>query len=210
MMPLSDDLRVLPNRNPARRISRRELARVLIAAAPALSLSSVSLAHPVWEHLRNLELSDSAEAQLSAASWKPLVLSVNQEESFRLLAEAVLPGSTKALVSRFVDLLLSVETTVKRNKFLGSFTALDDEATKSLGKPIRELNAQQMEKFLTSISSQSLSGGPDAVFRGHFEDLKEWITGAYYSSEIGMRELGWRPDRVFSSFPACEHPEGHV
>jgi hypothetical protein len=39
--------------------------------------------------------------------------------------------------------------------------------------------------------------------------LKGWISVAYYSSEIGMKELGWTPDRVFASFPGCEHPEGH-
>jgi hypothetical protein len=44
---------------------------------------------------------------------------------------------------------------------------------------------------------------------GHFENLKGWISGAYYSSEVGMRELGWTGDRVFASFPGCEHTEGH-
>jgi hypothetical protein len=39
--------------------------------------------------------------------------------------------------------------------------------------------------------------------------LKGWVSGAYYSSEMGMRELGWTEDRVFASFPGCEHPEGH-
>jgi len=40
---------------------------------------------------------------------------------------------------------------------------------------------------------------------GRFENLKGWISGAYYSSEMGMRELGWTEDRVFGSFPGCEH-----
>ena len=29
-------------------------------------------------------------------------------------------------------------------------------------------------------------------------------------TELGKRELGWTPDRVFSAFPVCSHPEGHV
>ena len=33
--------------------------------------------------------------------------------------------------------------------------------------------------------------------------------GAYYSSEIGMRELGWTENRFFASFPGCTHPGGH-
>jgi len=43
----------------------------------------------------------------------------------------------------------------------------------------------------------------------HFENLKSWISGAYYSSEVGMRELGWTGDYVFEAFPGCAHPDAH-
>lgn len=39
--------------------------------------------------------------------------------------------------------------------------------------------------------------------------MKGWVVGAYYSSEVGMRELGWTGDVMFESFPGCEHPGGH-
>jgi len=206
----SSEIRVLQETNAARRFSRRELARILLAAAPAMSLSSFSLAHRVWESLPSLELPDSAEAALSSPNWKPLALTRDQEESFRVLAEAVVPGSSKALVSRFVDLLLSVDSETPRKKFIGSLTGLDQESARSVGKPIRQLEGKALEKFLTTISTAPRSDGSSAILRGHFEDLKGWIVGAYYSSEIGMRELGWTPDRVFAAFPTCEHPEGHV
>ena len=45
--------------------------------------------------------------------------------------------------------------------------------------------------------------------RDRFDELKGWIAGAYYSSEIGMRELGWTGQVFFASFPGCEHPGGH-
>jgi len=48
--------------------------------------------------------------------------------------------------------------------------------------------------------------GQDA-HRSGFENLKEWIVGAYYSSEQGMRELGWNGNYAFENYPGCEHGE---
>jgi len=58
-------------------------------------------------------------------------------------------------------------------------------------------------------NSSGTDGTVKTGLRKHFENLKGWISGAYYSSEAGMRELGWTEDRVFEKFPGCEHPEGH-
>ena len=40
--------------------------------------------------------------------------------------------------------------------------------------------------------------------------LKGWVAGAYYSSEMGMKELGWTGDTFFEGYPGCTHPEGHA
>ena len=59
-------------------------------------------------------------------------------------------------------------------------------------------------------NSSNVPGGPIRVtLRDHFDNLKGWISGAYYSSEVGMRELGWTGQVMFESFPGCEHPDGH-
>ena len=205
----NSELQILAGSPTDSTISRRELAKILLAAAPALAFPAVSSAHPVWRHLTDSDFLDSAEAQLAAPNWKPIFLSPAQEASFRVLAELTLPGSSKALVSRFVDLLLSVEDKVAQQKFLGSLSAIDGESSTKFGKSFAPLAPQQQESLLISISSAARSGDVNSILRGHFEDLKEWIAGAYYSSEIGMRELGWTPDRVFSTFPGCSHPEGH-
>jgi hypothetical protein len=47
------------------------------------------------------------------------------------------------------------------------------------------------------------------TLRDHFDLLKGRIAGAYYSSEIGMRELGWTGNVVHATFPGCDHPGGH-
>jgi len=47
------------------------------------------------------------------------------------------------------------------------------------------------------------------TIRDHFENLKGWIVGAYYSSEPGMRELGWTDNMFFPALPGCDHSDGH-
>ena len=37
--------------------------------------------------------------------------------------------------------------------------------------------------------------------RDCFENIKSWAAEIYYSSEIGMNELGWAG--AFTSFPEC-------
>src|SRR5437868_121376 len=69
---------------------------------------------------------------------------------------------------------------------------------------IVSLTSDQLRNLLTTLSA------PDSANHKHFNDLKDWISGAYYSSEIGMRELGWTPERVFSTFPGCSHADGHA
>jgi hypothetical protein len=132
------------------------------------------------------------------------------------LAEAIVPGSRKAQVDRFIDLLLSVDAEKHRKSFVDSLAAFEAESQKRFGKGFPSLNASQQNELVTDASarpSKKESSGTDekesSGLHEHFENLKGWISGAYYSSEAGMRELGWTGDYAFDKFPGCEHPEGH-
>lgn len=191
-------------------ISRRQAAQFLLSAAAAgFALPAFSLDEGIWQHIAHADLSDSQDAHLASANWKPLFLTAGQEDLLRSLAEVMLPGSTNTHVSRFIDLLLSVDKEAAQKKFLGSLEAIDEDAHTKFGKPFGKLTAQDQHSLLSAISSELRSGDQASRMRGHFEDLKEWIVPAYYSSETGMRELGWTPDRVFATFPSCLHAEGH-
>ena len=45
----------------------------------------------------------------------------------------------------------------------------------------------EQDAFLKEASAE----GSSSRLRPAFQNLKTWISGAYYSSEPGMRELGW-------------------
>ena len=198
-------------------LTRREMVRRLLAGAGAgATWPLVASSHPIHDLLRNDALLDEAE-KLGAADWKPLFLTGKQNETLTAVAESIVPGSSKAQANRFIDLLLSVDTDKHQKKFVEALAAFEEEAQKRFAKSFPALNEDQKSQLLTDASTAPAKDNSEGAvvpenhtkFREHFENLKGWISGAYYSSEIGMRELGWAEDRVFASFPGCEHPEEH-
>jgi hypothetical protein len=197
-------------------LTRREMVRRLLAGMGAgAAWPLVASSHPIHEILRNDAVLEQAE-KLGDADWKPIFLNAQQNESLNAIAESIVPGATKAQVNRFVDLLLSVDTDVHGNEFVAALAAFEAESQKRFGKGFSSVDASQQNMLLTDVAetpaekdSSGGSGKENSDLHGHFENLKGWISGAYYSSEMGMRELGWSEDRVFASFPGCEHPEGH-
>jgi hypothetical protein len=193
-----------PDQSAPRRISRRELAHTLLAAAAVGLISPLSsVVHPIHKHLLNASLLDSADASLSIANNNRLFLSTQRFAQLDILSEAIVPGSRNASAAAFIDLLLSVDAKHVQQEFLVALAAFESASQSTHHAEIITLTPPQLHTLLTSVSSG------DSADHKHFNYLKEWISGAYYSSEIGMRELGWTPDRVFSAFPSCSHTESH-
>jgi hypothetical protein len=190
--------------------------RLLAAMSAGAAWPAAAISHPVWKILRNDAVLAEAE-ELGLADWQPVFLNAQQNETLIALAERIVPGSTKAQVNRFLDLLLSVDQREHQEKFAESLAAFDAEARKQFGEGFPSLSDQQKDSLLTKAAAGPANvhgSDPHAVERQsplhkHFENLKGWVSGAYYSSEMGMRELGWTGDYAYETFPGCEHPDGH-
>jgi hypothetical protein len=182
-------------------------------------------AHPVQGHLGNQGVvAAAAQKARKAVAYKPEFLDAHQLQTLEVLAERIIPGSTKARSAPFIDQLLSVDSANNRRNFLSSLGAFDMLASERHSKPWKSLTPAQQDELLTEASTaesgRSLASGWDprrpatqttgkTTIRDHFENLKGWISGAYFSSEIGMRELGWTGEMFFQELPRCDHPGGH-
>ncbi len=222
------NLPVIPD-SPAHRrgISRREMVgRLLGGAGAGLAVPAVAATHPIHKHLASPSTLAAAETKAADAAWSPQFLDEHQNDTLIVLAERIVPGSTQAQVNRFVDLLLSVDEQEAQKRFLLALSTFDAESLKRFSKPFKDVTEAQQNQLLTDASTMAAGephGGfgrprsvpekpvaePHLTLRDHFENLKGWIAGAYYSSEVGMKELGWTGDVYFDSFPGCQHPEGH-
>ena len=184
--------------------TRREILRRLLAGMGASAVwPMVSAAHPFFLRLED-ETVFEVQDQMPRVDCGLVFLNQFQDGRLVVLAERIVPGSEKAKVNRFLDLLMSVETEKNQKDFLEALQSFEAESGLRFGKHLTALEPAQLDELLTDGSAAKA-----AKLQPHFENLKGWIAGAYYSSEMGMRELGWTPDRVFASFPGCEHSEGH-
>jgi len=210
-------------------LTRREMIRRLVNGAGAGAVfAGTAGAHPIYKHLADGALLAAAEAHIPAGAWTPKSLDAHQSETLLLLAERLVPNSGKAQVNRFIDLLLNVDTAETRQRFSDSLAVFDRESASRFGHAFKDIPKARQDELLTAFSKETPSlersgrghSDEDAppekppaeshlTLRDHFENLKTWVTGAYYSSEIGMRELGWTGMYFFQEFPGCQHPEGH-
>ncbi|MHB8655148.1 MAG: gluconate 2-dehydrogenase subunit 3 family protein [Terriglobia bacterium] len=224
-------LQILDDAKPASRsLNRREwIARMMGGATAGIALPGLAGAHPVREHLAHSSTLDMADAQVAAATWAPEFMDAHQAETLAVLGERIVPGSSRAHVERFIDTLLSVDRRENQQRFLNSLAAFEGESLQKHGHPFKDLTEAQQNEILTVASTgkpghapyqgrrRAALGPPPSgslaehdTFREHFENLKGWVVGAYYTSEVGMRELGWTGQVMFESFPGCEHPGGHA
>ncbi len=174
------------------------MRRLMAAIAAGGVAPAIAASHPVELYRRLTDDGDSlskGEEAIGATDWKPIFLNAKQGELLAAVSETMVPGSNGAQVDRFIDLLLSVDEADRQKAFVSSLTAADESARSELQHGFAELNAGDREKALTSLSQ----GRKEA-----FENLKEWIVGAYYSSEQGMKELGWDGNFAFEKYPVCE------
>ena len=210
-----------------RSASRREaLQKLLAGAGGALVMPRLALGQSIHKYLANLG-SDAAGGD-AKADWKPEFLDAHQNESLVALAERIVPGSTKAQVNRFIDLLLTVDTQENQKKFVAALGAFEAESRSRFGHSFQGLTEEQQNQLLTVFSTEKPGNGPvneswswlavptkpssepiRITLRDHFEIVKSQVSFAYYSSEIGAREMGWNGQISFDSFPGCEHPDGH-
>lgn len=200
---------------------------LLGGAGSGMILSRSALAHPMGKYLTDGTLLASADSQVAHEGWKPQYLDPQQNDTLIVLAEDIVPNSSEALANRFIDLLLSVDSDEARQQFNTSLAAFDEESMHRFGHPFREVSDSNRQKILMLFSREgsratgepASSGGEHSSTRSaddqrtpydHFQNLKTWIVGAYYSSEVGMRELGWTGAMFFRDYLGCQHIGGHV
>jgi glucoside 3-dehydrogenase (cytochrome c) hitch-hiker subunit len=185
-------------------INRRDLLRAALFASAASALGpAFSFAQAVDAGLTPAARGEDGAAFLTDPNWKTAFLNDQQNETLIALSEVIIPatdspGAKEALVNRYIDLLLSVQPAEFQQQFVEALSFMDSAGQEQYGKDFRSLSPDDKIWLLTPWAyprKPSHWGGeqelkPDPAQK-HFGRLKALIAAAYYSSEIGQKELGW-------------------
>jgi hypothetical protein len=208
-------------------LGRREVLGLMGAAGAGLALPAVAQDHPVRDHLAHADRVAAADTRASAPGREARVPGRAPDGDAHLARRAHRARLHTREGGSFVDQLLAVDTPDNQRKFLSALGWIDAEAADRYKHPWKALTPVQQTELLTAVSTAEPAEPPHFWVRGEavivpaplpkrppstrdrFDELKGWIAGAYYSSEIGMRELGWTGQTFFASFPGCDHPDGH-
>ncbi len=167
--------------------------------------------------LKALQFAPDADASkdLERADWKPIFMDDHQNETLIALSDLIIPetdtpGAKAALVNRFLDLLMSAESAETQRAFVEALSYIDGTSMESYNGAFLHITPEQQVEFLEVLAYPHTNerwGVQEPDFPGteHFEKLKGWISGAYYSSPIGLKELGWDGSFPHGVFAGCEH-----
>jgi hypothetical protein len=207
----------------AHTLTRREWVHRMLAGAGA-GVAGTALVEASSAHSAASAESIPDQSGPREGKWTPAFFDEHQNQTLVALAERLVPGSTAAQVNRFLDFALSAETQEIQRKFVVSLNSFDGESLRRFTRSFKDLSADQQNEILSvattappSDPKNDASGEETGVethplppdLRDYFNCLKDWISMAYYSSEVGMKELGWTGENFFESFPGCTHADGH-
>ncbi|HLN00159.1 MAG TPA: gluconate 2-dehydrogenase subunit 3 family protein [Bryobacteraceae bacterium] len=157
--------------------------------------------------------------QLAQSDWKPTFLSDHQNQTLIVLSDLIIPetdtpGAKTALANRFIDLLLAAETHDTQQSFLNSLAYLDGESRTRFGAAFIYIPHESQIEFLEllaypdSLDSWGEGKTGDSTGHSHFQKLKDWIARAFYSSEAGMKALGWNGEAPHGTPTGCVTKQG--
>ena len=208
-------------------MKRREMLRASVLAGavaalrPALSnaqSAAQSAAQP--SELTPAQSGVDASKEFEGPGWKPLFLDEHQNETLIVFSDLIIPatdtpGAKEALVNRYIDLVLAAETREIQQAFLNSLGYLDGESIRRFKAAFLYLSRDDQDLLLHALAyprnASNWTGEADAnpdKGHAHFVALKGRIMTAYYSSQIGEKELGWDGAFAHGPYQGCEHPGG--
>ncbi len=199
-------------------MNRRQIIQGSLLSVAGAAVSSFFPSQAVVA--REFRLDEDASLELSRVDWKPVFLDEHQNDTLIVLSDLIVPetdtpGAKQALVNRFIDLLLAAGTPDTQRSFLNSLAYLDGLSIKQHRMAFLHLSRDAQTELLNLIAYPHTLGtwgeqAPEFEGHAHFNNLKGWISRAYYSSEMGMRELGWDGSPFHGELQGCSHnPREH-
>src|SRR5205807_3085750 len=187
-------------------ISRRDVLRTLGMGAMAGSVLRV-IPMQAAEYAHNMVQAEKASA---AGGYIPKFFPPHQYKILQALCETIIPaedgtgGAIEAGAPEFVDLLTS-ENSDYQLKLGGGLMWLDATCTDRYGKPYLDCAAPQQKEILDAIAYRANALKDPSLAQGvaFFAFLRNLTADGFFTSEIGIKYLGYIGNKYMPDFPGC-------
>jgi len=187
-------------------VSRRDLLKSLsmgVVAGSVLRVIPAEAAHCAHKLIQ-------AEKSAAGGSYKPKYFSDHQYKTLQSLCQAIIPadeksgGAMEAGAPEFIDLLTS-ENADYQLTLGGGMMWLDGICTDRFGKMFVECAPAQQTSLLDLIAFRKNADSDPSLSQGveFFSFLRNLTADGYFTSEIGIKDLGYIGNTYLKEFPGC-------
>jgi gluconate 2-dehydrogenase gamma chain len=188
-------------------ISRRDVLKSLTLGAAATSvLRVIPLQAAEYAH----RMVETEKAASPTGYYKPKFFGDEQYKTLRALCEAIIPpdadsgGAAQAGAPEFIDLLTSENPTYQL-KLGGGLMWLDATCSGRYGKTFLDCAPEQQKEILDLIAYKKNAETDASLSQGveFFSFLRNLTADGFFTSEIGIKYLGFMGNKYLKSFPGC-------
>jgi len=187
-------------------ITRRDVLRTLgigVAGGSVLRVIPAEAAALVHQMVRK-------EKTAAAGKYAPKYFSAHQYETLTALCDAIIPkdeksgGAVEAGAPEFIDLLTS-ENEKYQLKLGGGLFWLDSFCIDRHGRVFLECAPEEKKAVLDLIAYRKNAKQDPALSQGvtFFAFLRNMTCDGFYTSKIGIEDLGYIGNTTLREFPGC-------
>jgi gluconate 2-dehydrogenase gamma chain len=188
-------------------ISRRDILKSLgLGATSSSFLKLVALPAAVC----NNNLMGETKAGAPVPEYAPKFFGEHQYKTLQALCQAIIPpdehsgGAVEAGAPEFIDLLTS-ENKDYQVRLGGGLMWLDSTCRDRYGKVYLDCSTAEQKEILNLIAYRSNSEKDSGLRQGitFFAFLRKLTADAFYTSEIGIKDLQYIGNTYRAGFPGC-------
>lgn len=188
-------------------VARRDILKTLALGAVGGSvLQVIPAAAAEYAH----QLVQNEKAESPAGKYAPKYFSAHQYETLSSLCDSIIPkddhsgGAVEAGAPEFIDLLTS-ENEEYQAKLGGGLMWLDNFCTDRYEKQYLDCTPEQRKEVLDLIAYRENAKQNPEVSQGvaFFAFLRQLTCDGFYTSKIGIADLGYVGNTALGEFPGC-------
>ena len=175
-----------------------------VAHFPILNRPATAQGH---HHSAPLSLVSDSSAVKGPAFFNPLQYATVTELASLIIPTDETPGAREAKVNEYIDLIVSEGSPNLKRLYRDGLEWLDKTCHSRHGKSFVELSNEHQIEILTEMSQIKNPSANNQLPARFFKAIKEATIDGFYTSKIGLDELGYKGNGVLDEFPGCTHPE---